>query len=108
ENSESGAYEQHTLRFTKKLTVMPSDYSSRSMATQIERASGALAMPLQFHSSAHGPAVRNNPSDTCHAGRTYFQATYIQADLYQQSSCCLYDLGLESVSLDSAKESSLE
>ncbi len=38
----------------------------------------------------------------------YFQASYIQADLYQHSSSCLCDLGSESVSLDSAREGSLE
>jgi hypothetical protein len=65
-------------------------------------------MSLQFHPSAHGSAIWGNPSDTCNAGGAYFQATYIQADLYQQSSSCLCDLGSESVSLDSAKESSLE
>jgi hypothetical protein len=50
-------------------------------------------MALQFGTTRRTPAM---------------QATYIQADLYQQSFCRLYDLGLESVSLDSAKESSVE
>ena len=79
-----------------------------SMAAQIAGTSGVIAMPLQFHPSAHGFAVWNNPTDTSHAGRADFKATYIQADLYQQSSCRLYDLDLEPVSLDSAKEGSLE
>ena len=56
----------------------------------------------------YGPAVRSNPSDTCNAGRDYFQATYIQTDLYQQDSCRLNGLGLGSVSIDSATEGSLE
>jgi hypothetical protein len=78
------------------------------MAAQIARTSGVIAMSLQFHPSAHGPAVWNNPSDSIHAGRADFKATYIQEDLYQQDSCCLYNLGLESISLDSAREGSLE
>ena len=41
-------------------------------------------------------------------GRADLQATYISSDLYQRSSYRLYNLGLESVSVDSAKESSLE
>jgi hypothetical protein len=78
------------------------------MAAQNAGALKSLAMSLQFHPFAHGSAVRSNPLDTFHAGRTYFQATYIQADLYQQDSCRLYDLGSKVLSIDSAKESSLE
>ena len=78
------------------------------MATQIEGTSGTIAMPLQFHPSAYGPTVWNNPPDTCHAGRADCKATYIQADLHKRSSCCLYGLGLESISLDSAKEGSVK
>ena len=36
------------------------------------------------------------------------QATYIQTDLYQQDSCLLCDLGSKLLSIDSAKQSSLE
>ena len=86
----------------------PSNRSPCSMATQIARASRTLAMSLQFHPSAHGSAVWNNPPDTCHAGRAYFKASYIQTDLHQQSSYCLCGLDSESVSLDSAREGSLE
>jgi hypothetical protein len=78
------------------------------MATQIAGTSGTPAMLLQFHPSAHGFEVGKNPPDTCHADRTYFQATHIQTDLHQQDSCRLYDLGLELFSIDSAMEGSLE
>ena len=79
-----------------------------AMATQIAGTSGTPAMLSQFNPSAHGPAVWNNLSDTCNAGRTHFQATYVRADLYQQSSCRPYDLGLESVPLDLSQEGCLE
>ena len=68
----------------------------------------ALLLWVPKTPSAHGFAVWGNPSDTSHAGRDYFQATYIQTDLYQQSSCRLYNLGVESISLDSATEGSVE